>query len=79
MQEALGHSDKMFIKYCNAMPLRALLHFTRITVFPAFARRYPKIRYFHTALRGSNFRISSEITDQNNFINATRHFSNLSQ
>jgi hypothetical protein len=55
------------------MPLGLLLHFAGLFVFPALGGGDTQVADSHTGGHGLGIRILTEVADENDFVDATRH------
>src|SRR5216684_6767788 len=69
----LGDPAKPFVEDHDPMPLGPLPAFAGRLVAPAVGRRHAQVRHRPTVLGAADFRIRSEIADQDHLVHATRH------
>ena len=69
----LGDLGQAFAEDDDAMPFGLLSPFAGVLVAPGFRSRDPQIDDRPAVLCAANFRVGSEIADENDLVDATRH------
>src|SRR5581483_2125216 len=73
LQILLGDAAEALVEDHNAVPLGLLAALAGILVFPALRRCDAQIGDRTAVLRAADLRIRAEISDQDHFVDATRH------